>query len=368
MLFSRLFSGISFLGFALTLGGTLRLAATEWMWPTATGNARHALRAAVRLNPRDSAAWMGLGLAAERNGDMEQARDCFLEAEKVDRQYLPAWTSANFFFRRGNDLQFWRAATRAAAMSYDDLAPLIELADHREPDAIAALQRLGNSAGLERGYLRLLIRQGRWQEAEDVSVRLSLRGDARDRELLLHFTDRLIEAKKGPAALRAWNRLQQFPAPERASRGMLVNQNFQTQPSGHGFDWRVTEPPRGSVHWDRSKLEFWLADSIPDACTLLEQWVLLDRGPYRLRFQYRTDGLAEETGLRWRLLHDGREAASSAVLAPAPKRISDGTFAEWNFQVAKADLYQLAWIYSRVPGTIHHEGRAELAFVGLEAP
>ena len=309
---------------------------------------------------------MTLGLAAERDGDMEQAADCFLAAEKVDRQYLPAWTSANFFFRSGNDRQFWRAAKRAAAMSYDDPAPLIELADHREPNAIAALERLGDSAHLERGYLRFLIGQSRWQEAEEVAAGLSVRGDAPDRELLLDFTDRLIEANEGGAALTAWNGLQQFPAPDRASRGTLVNQNFKRQPSGQGFDWRVTEPPRGSVHWEPLKLEYWLAESTPDACTLLEQWVVLDRGRYRLRFEYRTQGLADETGLRWTLLHGGRVEASSAALAQAPKRISNENAAEWNFRVAKAGLYELAWIYSRVPGTTHREGRAEMAFADLE--
>src|SRR6476661_9461387 len=186
MLYSRLFAGVSFLGFVLALGGTWRLAVAERAWPLAVGNTRHfkdlaerqpalarsALRVAVQLNPRDSAAWMELGLATERDGDLEQAADCFLEAERVDRQYLPAWTSANFFFRRGNDLHFWRAAMRAAAMSYDDPAPLIELADQREPDAFAALERLGKRAHLERGYLRFLIGRSRWEEAEEVAAQL----------------------------------------------------------------------------------------------------------------------------------------------------------------------------------------------------
>jgi hypothetical protein len=303
---------------------------------------------------------------------MEQAADSFFAAEQCDRQYLPVWTSANFFFRRGNDLQFWRAATRAAAMSYDDPAPLIELADHRQPSAIAALERLGESPRLERGYLRFLIGRSRWQEAKEVAARLSLHGDTsgngRDRELLLYFTDRLIEANQGEAALAAWNRLQQFPAPDRAIRGKLVNRNFQRRPSGHGFDWRVTEPPRGSVHWAPSRLEYWLAEMTPDARTLLEQPVMLDSGRYRLRFAYRTEGLAEKTGLRWTLLHDGRVEASSVVLDRTPKNVSNRHVAEWKFRAAKAGLYELAWIYSRIPGTSHQEGRAELAFASLEAP
>jgi tetratricopeptide (TPR) repeat protein len=371
MLYSRLFAGITFCVFALALAGTLRLAFAERAWPVAIGNARHfkdlaeqqpasarsALRAALQLNPRDSAAWMALGLVAERDGDMQQAADYLLEAEKVDRQYLPAWTSANFFFRRANDLQFWRAAQRAAAMSYDDPAPLLELADHRAPNAVAALDRLGDTARLERGYLYFLIGSSRWQEAEEVAARLESRGDPRDHELLLNFTGRLIEADAGAAALAVWNGLQQSPAPDRASRGTLVNPHFERQPSGQGFDWRVTKPPRGSAHWEPSKLEFSLAESGPDACTLLEQWVVLDPGGYRLRFDYRTEGLAKETGLRWTLLRGGRVEASSPVLA---------NITEWNFQVIKAGLYELAWIYNRVPGTTHQEGRAELAFAALE--
>ena len=138
MLCARLFAGVSFLGFVFAAGGTLRLAIAEsvWRiesaasarWSLKVGNASYyeglaerepalagsALRAAVSVNPRDSAAWIALGLEAERAGDMDQAARCLLEAEKVDRQYLPAWSSANFFFRREDGVQFWRAAARAA--------------------------------------------------------------------------------------------------------------------------------------------------------------------------------------------------------------------------------------------------------------
>jgi len=369
MFYSRLFAGISFLGFALVTMGTIRLALAERGWPMVAGDARNLddQRAVVHLNPRDSAAWMAIGLGAERDGDLEEASHSLLEAEKVDRQYLPAWTSANFFFRRADDHQFWRAAARAAAMSYDDPAPLIELADRREPNAGTALDRLGDSAHLERGYIRFLMGQRRWQEAGAVAARLSLRGEARDRELMFNLTDRLIEANEADAALAAWNGIQHFPALDRARHGRLVNQDFKGQPSGEGFDWRVTEAPRGSVRWEPSKLQFWLAGSTPEACKLVEQWVVLDAGCYCLRFKYRTEGLAAETGLRWTLLHRGREEASSAVLGLAPGRGPDPKVTEWSFRVAEAGLYQLAWVYRRVPGTTHQEGLAELAHVDLEA-
>jgi hypothetical protein len=247
---------------------------------------------------------------------------------------------------------------------------LIELTDHREPNPVAALERLRDRSGLEpnleRAYLRFLIGKSRWREAAEIAARLSARGSRSDRELLLNFIDRLIAADEGPVALAAWNELPRLPASERATRGMLVNPNFHAPPSGHGFDWRVTEPPRGWAHWEPSKLEFHLAESTPDACTLLEQWVVLDPGDYRLRFEYRTAGLTAETGLRWALLHHGREVASSAALPRDPRRPAVGN-AGWNVRVA-GGLYEVAWIYSRVPGTIHRNGLAALTFASLETP
>jgi len=381
MLFSRLLAAISFLGFMFAAAGTLRLALAEYTsWPVAAGNGRYyqdlaerqpakaqtALRTAVLVNVRDSASWIALGLAAERDGDMDQAAACLLQAEKIDRQYLPAWTAANFFFRRADNAEFWRAAQRAAAMSYDDPTPLIELADHREPPAIASLERLGDTPRLERGYLHFLIGQGRWREAQEVAARLSFRGDARDRELLLNFIDHLIAANEGQAALAVWNGLRPFAALERARRGTLVNRDFRSSPSGHGFDWRVTEPPGGWSRWHPSRLEFWLTAATPDACTLPEQWVALDRGRYRLRFAYRTEALAAETGLRWVLIKNGRAEAVSPSLANAPQPISNASRTEWSFRVFGAGLYRLGLVNSRVPGTTHQEGHVEFAFAGLE--
>src|SRR5260370_28745727 len=121
--------------FALAAYWTVRLATTEWIsrqeqarWaelePT---QERAALRAAVAANPRDSGAWISLGLAAESAGQLYEAARDFGVAQEVDRQYLPAWSAANFYFRHTvprHDMavqfpvsQFWADARRAAAMA-----------------------------------------------------------------------------------------------------------------------------------------------------------------------------------------------------------------------------------------------------------
>ena len=92
MFCARLFAVITFAAFTLAAGGTLRLAIGE------------SSERPARLNPRDSSAWMTLGLEAEQAGDVNRAAESLLRAEKVDRQYLPAWTAANFFFRHANDV------------------------------------------------------------------------------------------------------------------------------------------------------------------------------------------------------------------------------------------------------------------------
>jgi tetratricopeptide (TPR) repeat protein len=195
-------------------GATLRLALAETLFlqPDAAtsrraafaGNARYfelwaqlaldpraELRAAIALNPYQSAAWLALGLAFERERDLGEASRALAQASRVDRQYLPAWTEANFAFRSADAAHFWYAARRAAALAYDDLRPLLDLASHLEPDPLVALDRLGDSARLERAYLDFLIGKGRLDAAQAVASRLVDRHDPADRARVLDLTNRL---------------------------------------------------------------------------------------------------------------------------------------------------------------------------------
>src|SRR5579864_525924 len=86
------------------------------------------LRLAVALNPGLSKSWIALGLRLELKGSIEEAEHCYLEAARWDRQFLPAWTLANFYARRQDAVQFWPWARHAAEMSYEDIRPLLRLA------------------------------------------------------------------------------------------------------------------------------------------------------------------------------------------------------------------------------------------------
>jgi len=127
------------------------------------------LQAVVRLNPLLSPAWIALGLDAEADGDLAGAEADLLQAERVDRQYVPAWTLANFYFRRGDLVKFWPWAERTATLTFDDYRPLLRLADALEPSPKAVVARLGRRRRLVRAYMDLLIGAGRLEEAQSLA-------------------------------------------------------------------------------------------------------------------------------------------------------------------------------------------------------
>jgi tetratricopeptide (TPR) repeat protein len=149
------------------------------------------LRAALSLNPRLSAAWIQLGLDAESDGNLPEAETDLLRAARVDGLYLPSWTLANFYFRRGDAAKFWPWAEHAARLTFDDYRPLLRLADALETSPQEVARRLGGEAPLLRAYLDLLINTHRLEPAQDIAGLLAACHDPADRERLAAFAERL---------------------------------------------------------------------------------------------------------------------------------------------------------------------------------
>lgn len=186
------------LGLGSSLCLTIRLAVAEAafrkhpesaldspQWLAAANLARYdappeQLREAVILNPRLSPAWIELGLEAEAAGNLADAETDLLRAARVDHLYLPAWTLANFYFRRGDAASFWPWAGRAAALTFDDYRPLLRLADALETSPPVVAQRLGGGAPLLRAYLDLLIGAGRLDAAQQIGRLLAAYRDPAD--------------------------------------------------------------------------------------------------------------------------------------------------------------------------------------------
>jgi tetratricopeptide (TPR) repeat protein len=149
------------------------------------------LRAAVSLNPRLSSAWMQLGLNAEADGNLHEAEEDLLGAARIDHLYLPAWTLANFYFRRGDPSKFWPWAERAARLTSDDYRPLLRLADALDASPQRLATRLGGGAPLLRAYLDLLIGAERLDAAQQVARLLADCHDPADRDRMAAVAERL---------------------------------------------------------------------------------------------------------------------------------------------------------------------------------
>jgi hypothetical protein len=280
----------------------------------------------------------------------------------VDRQYLPAWTLANYAFRRGDAAAFWPAAARAATLTYDDLRPLLDLCDRMEPNARIALARLGPSARLERAYLDLLIGRNRLETAQEVARLMLARPSPENTARLTDFTGRLIAAGWETPALEIWNRLGKFTILDPTHGLVLTNGDFATSPSGAGFDWRLTAPPGLLAQWNPSTLRFLFTGSEPEDYELLEQWAPLSVRRYRLSFEYQTAGTPASTGLRWAITPREGRGYDGPGLASAP------TWQErrWSFAPRQAGLARVRFVYRREPGTTRAQGSIELRHVRLE--
>ena len=350
-----------------------RLAALLDQWGKDQAASVTALEAALVCNPRDSASWIELGLQAEMEGDFTKAERFLLEAARVDKQYDPRWTLANFYFRRNDAENFWSWVREAAAMSYGDGSPLFRLCWRFTQDPRTILERaIPDQPAVLARYLRFLLADNHVAALESVAERVAGRAGREDLPVLLASCDRLVEARQFPAAMRIWTVLCQrklvpYPPPE-PERGLsLTNGDFRMPPLSRGFDWRLHAAEGVSVSRSESPpaLRITLSGRQPESCEVLSQFVpLLPGREYRLRFRYRTSDIAPNTGVHWRIF----DAATGVDLAERSSYLSseEEIQQEVAFSTsAETRVARLVLMYQRTPGTTRIEGSILLRHANL---
>jgi tetratricopeptide (TPR) repeat protein len=316
-------------------------------------HAREALGRATGANPQSSAAWIALGLLEETRGVPSLAERSLVEAARVDHEYLPAWTLANFYFRQAKRDQFWGWAERAAALTHDDFRPLLRLCDQFEPDPTRMLAHFGDVRRLRAPYLDFLIGENRLDAAQQVAR--GMLDDRANDPHLIDLADRQLRAENAAAAIELWNAASGFPPIEPLAGRILTNGDLARAPLNLGFDWRVAQTDGVAQSWRPSELIFTFSGSQPEACVLLEQMVCLVPGRFHLRFEYLTSD-ASPTGVHWSL--DNNEG---------PQIEPRSQWTEGAFDLPRArGLRDLRLIYRREPGTTRTEGRIELRNLRLE--
>ena len=324
--------------FLFSMAAAARLA---WLPEHSSDSNRAALRKMLESNPRATGTRITLALLEEQAGDPPAAERDLLTAAGYDHQYLPAWTLANFYFRRDLPAPFWTWARRAAALNPDEPDPLLILCDRMSPGQ--ALENLPENPRLDRAYLDLLTRGRRWTAARRVALRMIDRRDPEDLRRVTGFLTRLIEADQIPAAAQLWHRI----APHTS---LPVDGDFHSAPSGQGFDWRLSSLPGVDPQWSPDQLAFRLSGREPESFPLLEQ-PIPDPGYYTLTFEYQCDF----PGLRWTLgARESPELQPSAGWTRGDRTLPGSATASW-----------LRLIYRRDPGNPRAEGQLHLRAIHL---
>lgn len=339
---------------------------------TDPARAAQALRRAVALNPMDSRSWIDLALRYETDGDSSQAERCLLRASEVDRTYLPAWSLANFYFRRDDTQRFWLWAGTAAGMLYGDPAPLFRLAGAVAEDE-NLIERLNlRNADLRAAYLGYVLAKDRAGLIHPVTQRLLMDGRQEDVPLLLAACDRLLDLRRSGEAIEIWNRLsgsKRIPyGPVSASGGAaLMNGSFSLPLSSHGFDWRAPDIYGVSVASEEEPggLRLTFSGRQPESCEPLSQLVpVRENARYELDYRYSTAGIAGGSGISWNLeFADVKD--SEPVTVPIPLAETEGSQAVPFDTPPGCRLVRLSLGYRRAPGTTRVEGRIVLRQVRL---
>lgn len=330
------------------------------------GHAVNLLSTTVRLNPYNAQAHIELGLEREDQGDLYRAERSFLRAYSVDRTYLPRWSLANYYFRRGNMEAFWRWAHLAAEMPSDSVQPLFELCWRTSPNASEITQRISNdNPKLLRQYLDFLISKNQGTAAAKIAIRLIETGDpVTDVPRLLSAINQLIADKNGDSAGEIWTRLiaKHWVI---ADSGSPNNPKFIREPLPVRFDWTLSSNPNVQSVPGPSGLETEFSGLEADQCSIAEQSVVLAPGNYEMEFAYRTRGIAPATGLEWQI---AAANATKPLAQSSDLSSSVMTHAKMEFSIPRGmSLADLRLIYQRALGTPPISGSLVMSSVQIRA-
>ena len=331
-----------------------------------------ALKRAVALDPADAHSWIDLGLQYEAGGDNARAGQCLVRAVEEDAQYLPRWTLANYYFRRNDPPRFWFWAKRAAAMAYGDPLPLFRLCGQMEEDGKLIERLTISNPSVRASYLSYLVGQDRIDLVGPPSRRVLEENRQSDTPLLLAVCDRLLDRGRASEALDIWNRLAEthripFAARSSTLPSSLTNGAFTVAPTSQGLDWRLPEVDGISAASEESPggLRLTFSGRQPERCEVLVQYVpVQENRKYRLRFLYRTSGIASGTGLTWRIAdtNSGRSLGEGRDLSAAGEIQDQVSFAT----PAGCRLVRLSLVYQRSLGTTRIAGFIVLRSIDME--
>ncbi len=328
------------------------------------------LAAAVSLSPLDSHFWIRLAFQQESDGRLDDAEHSLNQAVAVDRTFGPKAAMTNYYFRRGDELRFWKWAGAALEMAYGGMNSIFRLCWLMSPDEAKTRLIMPSRHDVLVSYLYFLLERREVAAAGPIAVRAVHLADAGDVTGLLSYCDESIGTPNS-SALDVWNtlcrrKLVPFETLDPAAGRIVSNGHFETLPTGRGYDWRTTEAEGLSFAPVSDGMELRLSGRQPGESILLAQRVPLHPGQqYRMTYTYRAIGAAVVSGLHWEVR---TTASPHALLAGSPDLVAGE---DWNtrhidFNADDNDSAIVELSYGQVTGMPRWDGVAVLRFVSIE--
>jgi tetratricopeptide (TPR) repeat protein len=200
------------------------------------------LRKAVALDPYSAEALLDLAAAYDGQGDIADARQAFLAAQRVYPLSADvAWSYGNFLLRQGEADAAFSEIRKAVELEPKRAAEAFSRALRVQPDANVLLDRaVPSSPAVYLPILLSLSNAGDLDNAQLVWTRLiALRQKVPISEIYF-FINALIQQRRVPDAVHAWDQavsIMQNPPPPDPPGSLLWDGGFESGYTGGGFSW-----------------------------------------------------------------------------------------------------------------------------------
>lgn len=329
--------------------------------------ARGSWRAATQLDPRNPRILIPAGVYAEIKGDSTLAEEYLKTAERWNRLWLPRWTLANYYARRGDRTKVIDWIRSALARSYGETAAAFELARSQDlTDAEIAEQLLPRAAHAYAEFVAFLTRTpvdaagaALLERVASRFVEMELDEPAirRQPETVIAAVERLRGDGHGVAALRLWNQACKsalIGSVVAAPGSLIINGDFARPFLGRGFDWRMTIPAgvEGVHHPGTGTVKFIFSGNQEGTNELLAQPLVLPQGTaWQVSFDFRTRGITpRQAAFSWML---------DAEALPVEGGFSSEDWSTGHFVIPAAGqdrLRRLTLVLAQPVGAVRPEG------------
>jgi hypothetical protein len=344
------------------------------------------------LNPFNSAVLMAIGLREELRGNIAGAETWLVRATTVDHQFKPAWTLANFYYRRGRPEKSWpliRQILELDPLRFDP-APVFELcwnelggdeAGHEVDAARKILKLIPARDQRPIQFLQFLVRTKRIAAAREAwpgALAIVRSGNAEEAATLTEFADFLAGTDRVADAVTVWNQLVErgifeAKALNPAKGTSISDPEFQFPAIGKAFGWRVVDVPGVFVGKFEGSLRMEINGDEPENLQVLSVVApVLSGTHYRLRWKVDGSGLKtpRDPGFAFQVGPDqvAPDQVGGASTQCGP--LLSGGEGECDFvssgNAGNVGKVRLNLRYVRVPGTTRISGVMQILSVHLE--